>query len=756
MANLSNINNKLIVTDGGNLLVNKTAANNAAVGVQLMSTGDVNGTVSGDTVARFNRLGTDGEIIRFQHDTSTDGAINSSAGRIAIGSSTTGIFFDSIRDVLTPHNMSTNAYSTNISLGRSIIPFKDLYLSGNITAGGYIKLGGYSYIGEDLTEQDSLTIASDSTESIYFAHYNQSTSTYTTTVQIDPSGNMMLDVNNWLQGHVTVGGGTQNLIRSRAMGYPGYYGLQVGQETNHIALFIDPNSVVGGSFSGNVNELMLPNKVIFQQANAVTNPTNWLNGQSITLDNGKVGIGLTDPDSKLDVNAGITSITAGPAMRISKGASPVGLIRYDTLVIEGNDVPTIRFGESDGTVSTIASGDSNLRINTTGDIKFYTSGTATGEGHGGQGGTFAMILATNQNVGIGTTSPGYKLDVESDTDSLAGAYIQAGKSSQGEIQNTGLIIGSRTDTATGDYIGVSFSGNATVPARGRAAIGAVSINGASGMDLVFMTRNAGDGSQLGTGDEKMRIKSNGIVYMGYVDATAIGGHKLEVNGALYASGNIRTNGIFSNNSAPDDDVFEAIQSGRKNSLKTYFSSGSTESQWVLKTSTGATDGSTVDALTVKPNYAIFNGGITFNGDTAATNQLDDYEEGAWTPTISHNNGTGAIPLTVTGGASYVKVGKIVHVRAYLTAVNPNGNAGGSGAYYAIRSLPFTASADGAWEVVYASAQMNSYGGYWSGNNLYFMHNGTNGQRSAVHVNGTQFNAFGANASFMFQAVYTTT
>jgi len=135
MANLSNINNKLIVTDGGNLLVNKTAANNATVGVQLMSTGDVNGTVSGDTVARFNRLGTDGEIIRFQHDTSTDGAINSSAGRIAIGSGTTGIFFDSIRDVVTPHNMTTNVYSTNISLGRNLIRFKDLYLSGKVVVG---------------------------------------------------------------------------------------------------------------------------------------------------------------------------------------------------------------------------------------------------------------------------------------------------------------------------------------------------------------------------------------------------------------------------------------------------------------------------------------------------------------------------------------------------------------------------------------------------------------------------------------------
>ena len=194
--------------------------------------------------------------------------------------------------------------------------------AGNIflpTASSYIKFGGYSYIGEDLTEQDSLTIASDSTESIYFAHYNQSTSAYTTTVQIDPSGNVMLDVNNWLQGHVTVGGGTQNLIRSRAMGYPGYYGCQIGQETNHIALFIDPNSVAGGAFSGNVNELMLPNKVIFQQANAVANPTDWLNGQSITLDNGKVGIGTSSPSYKLEVNGGTTLV--GGAFYVSTDQS---------------------------------------------------------------------------------------------------------------------------------------------------------------------------------------------------------------------------------------------------------------------------------------------------------------------------------------------------------------------------------------------------------------------------------------------------
>jgi len=112
---------------------------------------------------------------------------------------------------------------------------------------------------------------------------------------------------------------------------------------------------------------------------------------------GKVGIGLTDPDSRLDINAGVSAATVGPAVRISKGASPIGLIRYDTLVVEANDVATIRIGESDGTISTIMSGDNNMRINSTDPIKFYTAGTTTGEGHQGQGGTLALTLDNSQN-----------------------------------------------------------------------------------------------------------------------------------------------------------------------------------------------------------------------------------------------------------------------------------------------------------------------------------------------------------------------
>jgi len=76
------------------------------------------------------------------------------------------------------------------------------------------------------------------------------------------------------------------------------------------------------------------------------------------------------------------------------------------------------------------------------------------------------------------------------------------------------------------------------------------------------------------------------------------------------------------------------------------------------------------------------GGITFNGDTAAANALDDYEEGTFTPSFT-TSGT----LTVNS-ATYTKIGRQVTCRFYLTAsttcsgditglpFTPNGESGG--------------------------------------------------------------------------------
>ena len=79
------------------------------------------------------------------------------------------------------------------------------------------------------------------------------------------------------------------------------------------------------------------------------------------------------------------------------------------------------------------------------------------------------------------------------------------------------------------------------------------------------------------------------------------------------------------------------------------------------------------------------GGLTFNGDTAAANALDDYEEGTWIPTVTYSNGGGAT-LTEQKGF-YVKIGRQVHCQC---AVSASSKGGGSGEMI-INGLPFTSS-----------------------------------------------------------------
>ena len=57
------------------------------------------------------------------------------------------------------------------------------------------------------------------------------------------------------------------------------------------------------------------------------------------------------------------------------------------------------------------------------------------------------------------------------------------------------------------------------------------------------------------------------------------------------------------------------------------------------------------------------GGIQFNGDTAAANALDDYEEGEWT-VVNRS----IVPLTITNNstARYIKIGRLVFINMYIT------------------------------------------------------------------------------------------
>jgi hypothetical protein len=78
-------------------------------------------------------------------------------------------------------------------------------------------------------------------------------------------------------------------------------------------------------------------------------------------------------------------------------------------------------------------------------------------------------------------------------------------------------------------------------------------------------------------------------------------------------------------------------------------------------------------------------GLTFNGDTAAANALDDYEEGTWTPTLLGTT-TNPTQSYMYQFGYYTKIGDTVHfqLRIYLQGA---GITPGSGSVY-IAGLPF--------------------------------------------------------------------
>ena len=73
----------------------------------------------------------------------------------------------------------------------------------------------------------------------------------------------------------------------------------------------------------------------------------------------------------------------------------------------------------------------------------------------------------------------------------------------------------------------------------------------------------------------------------------------------------------------------------------------------------------------------WDGGITFNGDTAAANALNDYEEGTWTPGVSSG--------TITAvNAKYTKIGRSVTVSALIYNISDRSSSN----VFTITNLPY--------------------------------------------------------------------
>ena len=78
------------------------------------------------------------------------------------------------------------------------------------------------------------------------------------------------------------------------------------------------------------------------------------------------------------------------------------------------------------------------------------------------------------------------------------------------------------------------------------------------------------------------------------------------------------------------------------------------------------------------------GGLTFNGDTAQANALDDYEEGTCTLGLTGSGSPGSLAY-IHNSARYVKIGSFVFVSGYVNVSNKGSHTGG----IIITGLPFT-------------------------------------------------------------------
>ena len=124
--------------------------------------------------------------------------------------------------------------------------------------------------------------------------------------------------------------------------------------------------------------------------------------------------------------------------------------------------------------------------------------------------------------------------------------------------------------------------------------------------------------------------------------------------------------------------------------------------------TGGTSRIVVDA---SGQVRLSGAGITFNGDTAAANELDDYEEGTWTPTATPST-SGTITLSSIT-ASYTKIGDTVSMRLETTVSAVSSPLG-----YIDISLPFTNNGNSSGSVFFyngdTGAVMSSFIGRISG------------------------------------------
>ena len=266
----------------------------------------------------------------------------------------------------------------------------------------------------------------------------------------------------------------------------------------------------------------------------------------------------------------------------------------------------------------------------------------------GLGNDSVLALSTTA-VGVSETSPLGKLHVKTADTGVSSVSAQGNLLVLEDTEN-GLSILSSTagagyilfgDSADNDVAGIIYDHSANA--------------------MIFNTNAS----------ERMRITSAGNVGIG----TSTPAQKLDVVGRITAAG--------------DDFHILSVASGSAQ-LKLQRTATSTGAAYIGADSDGLkiyNNSLSLTAIFTETQYlrmAASTGGIQFNGDTAAANALDDYEEGTWTMGVAFGGASVGVTTSNNTG-TYTKIGRQVTVNGFIAITNKGSSTGAA----KITGLPFT-------------------------------------------------------------------
>ncbi len=362
-------------------------------------------------------------------------------------------------------------------------------------------------------------------------------------------------------------------------------------------------------------------------------------------------------------------------------------------------------------------GGNDLEIRgSSGNIEFYTGaadGLSSDERMRIDSSGVVLIGATTK-TSVGTQTPYSFLEVSGNRSGATGAgYITIKRGLNAASMSNGDTIGRLLFTSLngGDFAYIQSSVDGTPSASAFPA------------SLRFYTNDGGQASA----PERMRIDSSGRLL---VNTTGVGSKSTPAPVQIESS----ASGAFAlsirNRSNNDYGFLSYTDSGANEDLCQIgtYRSGTNTGSLLFYTNGGNTYGSERMRL-------LSGGGLTFNGDTAQANALDDYEEGSFTPTLG-KSGSGTISSYTTRIGKYTKIGNLLYISFYVY-IN-NGTFGSGAGTWILTGLPFNL------KTLTAGAYQFIPGGYMgiNGTHYNFSTNSTGGGTAS----GTRWQANGTSGA----------